>query len=235
MTCSRVLTITSFLVFACWFSTIGTAARTYEETAEMLFKNGHREDAVRVLGEAIKKRPKSGYLFATRGRYLLQGENYGLALDDLTKAIAIDPSFRQAWIYRMRADCHVNLGNYAAAISDLKTAIALKPQDEYYKMLGEVYYQQKRFDEAIDSLTKGIAMNGKNYWLYVMRGDIYFQQQKFKKAVDEYTAVIRIIPNEPVGYGSRAKAYEKLGLHALADKDLARAKKENDVMGDLMK
>jgi tetratricopeptide (TPR) repeat protein len=235
MTFPKLSCITSLFVLACLFSTAGAVARTYEDTAEMLFKSGHREDAVRVIGEAIKKRPKEGYLYATRGRYLLRGENYGLALDDLTKAMAIDPSFRQDWVYRMRADCHVNLGNNAAAISDLKKAIALKPQDEYYKMLGEVYYQLKRLDEAIDSFSKGIALNSKNYWLYKIRGDIFFQQKKYKKAVDDYTAVIRIMPNEPVGYGSRAKAYEKLGLHALADKDLARTKKDNDFMGELMK
>ncbi len=235
MTSSFVLTITSLLFWACLFSTAGASARTYEDTAEMLFRSGHRDDAVRVIGDAIKKAPNSGYLYTTRGKYLLRGEHYGLALDDLTRAMTLDPTQRQGWIYRMRADCHVNLGNNAAAIADLKKAIALKPHDEYYKMLGEVYYQLKRYDEAIDSFSKGIAMNGKNYWLYKIRGDIFFQQQKYKKAVDDYTAVIRLMPNEPVGYNSRAKAYERLGMHALADKDLARSKKDDDFMGDLMK
>lgn len=235
MTFSLVRHIAALSVLTCLFSTSAVLARSYEETAEMLFKRGHRDDAVRVIGEAIKRSPRRGILYTTRGQYLLRGEQYGLALDDFTKAMAIDPSQRQAWIYRMRADCHVNLGNNSDAISDIKKAIALEPHDEYYKMLGEVYYQMKRLDEAIDSFSKGIAMNRKNYWLYKIRGDIYFQKQQYKKAVEDYTSVIRIMPNEPVGYGSRAKAYERLGLHALADKDLAKTKKDNDFMGDLMK
>ena len=235
MTLSLIRRTSSLLLLFCLFSTTYAFARTYEETAEMLFKRGHRDDAVRVMGEAIKRAPKNGYLYTTRGNYLLRGEQYGLALDDFTKAMALDPTQRQGWIYRMRADCHVNLGNNSEAISDLKKAIALKPHDEYYKMMGEVYYQQKHLDDAIDSFTKGIALNAKNYWLFKIRGDIYFQQQKYKKAVEDYTSVIRLMPKEPVGYGSRAKAYEKLGLHALADKDLARCKKNNDFMGDLMK
>ncbi len=210
-------------------------AATYEEIAEMLFKRGHREDAVRTIGDAIKQAPKKGYLYTIRGRYQLRGEHYDLALADFTKAMTVDSSQKQDWIYRMRADCYINLGNYPAGIADLKQAIALKPNDEYFKMLGEVYYQQKRFDEAIDSFSKGIAINGKNYWLFKCRGDIYFQQQKYKKAVEDYTSVIRITPSDPVGYGSRAKAYEKMGLHSLADKDFARTKKDNDFMGDLMK
>lgn len=235
MTFSRFNIVSSLLVLACWFSTTGALARSYEEYAEMAFKSGHRDDAVRLIGEAIKRAPKNGNLYTTRGRYLLRGEQYGLALDDLTKAMTLDPSQRQGWIYRMRADCQVNLGNNAAAIADLKKAIAIDPHDEYYKMLGEVYYQLKRFDEAIDSFSKGIALNKKNYWLYKIRGDIFFQQKQYKKAVDDYTSVIRIMPNEPVGYGSRARAYERLGLHALADKDLARSKKDDDIMGDLLK
>lgn len=235
MTFSRLRRFSLLIVMACLCSTSYSLARSYEDIAETLFKRGNRDNAVHVMGQAIKQSPKNGFLYATRGRYLLRGEHYNLALADLTKAISIDPATRQDWVYRMRAECYVNLGNNEAAIADLNKAIALKPHDEYFKMLGEVNYQMKRFDEAINSFSKGIAMNTKNYWLYKLRGDVFFQQQKYKKAVEDYTSVIRLVPNETVGYGSRAKAYERLGLHALADKDLARTKKGNDFMDDLMK
>lgn len=210
-------------------------ARSNEDAAELLFKRGHREDAIRSISEAIKKQPKYGPLYTTRGRYHLRNERYELAIADFEKAMTIDPSQKQDWIYRMKAEGNVNLHKFDAAIDDLKKAIALKKNDEYFKMLGEVYYQQKRFDDAIDTFSKGIALNRKNYWLYRIRGDIYFQQKKYQKAVDDYSEVIRIVPNDLTGYGARAKAYEKMGLHALADKDFARTKKDAGIMGDLLK
>ncbi len=222
MTFHRARSISFLIALSCLISTTGVSARSYEDVAEMLFRRGNRDGAVSVMEKAIKQSPKNGFLYTTRGRYLLRGEHYNLALADLTKGMSIDPATRQDWVYRMRADCYVNLGNNEAAIADLKRAIALKPHDEYFKMLGEVNYQMKRLDEAINCFSKGIAMNTKNYWLYKLRGDVFFQQQKYKKAVDDYTSVIRLVPNETVGYGSRAKAYERLGLHALADKDFAQ-------------
>jgi tetratricopeptide (TPR) repeat protein len=232
----RVLNRSLVLAFlSCIFACTCAHARTYADVAESLFQSGHREDAVRAMGQAIKQTPKNGFLYTTRGRYLLRGEEYVRALPDFTKAIEMDPSQRQDWIYRMRADCYVNLGNFQAAIADLKKAIALKPHDEYYKMLGEVYYQLKRLDEAADSFSKGIAINSKNYWLFKIRGDVYFQQGKFQKAVNDYTSVIRIVPKDPVGYGARARAYERLGLHALADKDIAKTKIDVDFMKDDLK
>jgi len=201
----------------------------------MLFKKGHREDAIRMITSAINHAKQAGPLYTKRGGYYLREERYKLALSDSDMAMVLDPTQKQGWIYRMKADCCVNLGKYEEAISELKRAIALEPHDEYFKFLGEVYYQQKRFDDAIASFSKGIAKNPKNYWLYRLRGDVYFQQKRYQKAVDDYSAVIRIVPNDTTGYGARAKAYERMGLHALADKDFARTKKGHDEMSDLLK
>ncbi len=235
MTFPRVRSTSFLVILAYLFSHAGALARSYEDVAESLFKRGNRDNAVHVMGQAIKQSPKNGFLYITRARYLLRGEHYNLALADLTKGLSIDAATRRDWVYRMRAECFVNLGNNEAAISDLKKAIALKPHDEYFKMLGEVNYQMKRLDDAVDCFSKGIAMNTRNFWLYKLRGDVFFQQQKYRKAVDDYTSVIRLVPNETVGYGSRAKAYERLGLHALADKDFVRTKRGNDFMDDLLK
>ncbi len=235
MSCIVLRRFLPTFVAACILSCSCALAKSYEEIAESLIKSGHRDDAVRAMGQAIKHSPKRGDYYTTRARYLLRGEEYTQALADLTKALAIDPSLRQGWVYRMRADCYVNLGNNEAAIADLKKAVALEKHDEYYKMLGEVYYQMKRYDDAINSFSQGIAINKKNYWLFKIRGDIYFQQKKYQKAVDDYTAVIRLMPKESVGYGARGKAYERMGLHALADKDFAKSKQDSDFMGDVLK
>lgn len=211
-------------------------AVSYEENnAEMLFKKGHSEAAIRIITASIKNSSEKGRLYAVRGRFHLHSERFQLAIADFDKAMSIDPSQKQDWIYRMRAEANANLHKYDAAIADLKKAIALKKNDEYFKMLGEIYFQQKHYDEAIDAFSRGIAINRKNYWLYRIRGDIYFSLKKYQKAVDDYTSAIRIVPNDEAGYGARAKAYEKMGLKSLADKDYAKTKRDAELMGDLLK
>lgn len=155
-------------------------ARNLEDTAEMLSKSGHREDAIRVISDAINQNPKSADFYSIRAKYYIASEKYELGLSDLKKAVALDP--KRAWVYRMMADCDANLERFEAAIVDLKKAIAISPHDEYFKMLGEMFYQLKRYEEAIDSFTRGIALNSKGFWLYKSRGDIYFQQKKISKS-----------------------------------------------------
>ncbi|MBA3855309.1 MAG: hypothetical protein C0507_00220 [Cyanobacteria bacterium PR.3.49] len=232
---SRLNSLVALAAFAAAVSCSTVFARTIEDSAEMLYKSGHREDAIRTITRGIKLAPQHGHLYTIRGRYYLRTERYELAVADFEKAMAVSAHEKQDWIYRMKAEANVNLHRFDAAIADMKKAIALKKNDEYYKMLGELYYQQKRYDEAIDIFSKGIAVNPKSYWLYRIRGDVYFHQKKYQKAVDDYSAVIKIVPNDLTGYGSRAKAYERMGLHALADKDLARTKKDNGLMGDFLK
>lgn len=60
-------------------------------------------------------------------------------------------------------------------------------------------------------------------------------KKKFQKAVDDYTSVIRIVPKDPMGYGSRAKAYERLGKNDLAAKDYARGSKGVDFMTEVLR
>jgi len=223
------------LAASCVLSNVAVFARTLEDTAEMLSRSGHRDDAIRVITDAIKKSPKAASLYSTRAKYYIAAEQYELGLADLKKAVALEPNAQKAWLYRMMADCDANLERFDAAIGDLKKAIAVSPHEEYYKMLGEINYQLKRYDEAIECFTKGIALNKTGVWLYKGRGDVYFQQHKYQKAADDYTNVIRINPKEPMGYGARAKAYERLGRKDLAAKDYAKGSKDVDFMTDVLR
>ncbi len=235
MTLSTLFSFLSVGVACSTLLCLPVLAATYEDRAAMLARSGHRDDAIRVMSEAIKLSPKTSSLYSARARYYIDGEHYDLGLADLKKAVALDTNTNKAWLYRMMADCDANLEKYEDAIVDLKKAIAIKPHEEYYKMLGEIYYQLRRLDDAVDSYSKGIAVNNKAVWLYRGRGDIYFQQHKYQKAVEDYSSVIRLAPKEPMGYGCRAKAYERLGRKDLADKDYAKSNKDADFMRDVLK
>lgn len=235
MTRSSLKISLSLLAASSVFSVAAVTARTVVDTAEMLSRSGHRSDAIRVTTDAIKQSPRNASLYALRAKYYIAAEEYKLGLADLKKAVTLEPNQNNAWLYRMMADCDANLEKYDAAIVDLKTAIAISPNDEYYKMLGEINYQLKRYDEAISCYNKGIVLNKKGFWLYKGRGDVFFLQHKYQKAVDDYTSVINIVPKDPMGYGARAKAYERLGRKDLAAKDYARGRKDADFMSDILK
>ena len=51
-------------------------------------------------------------------------------------------------------------GKFKAAELTLKKAVVLAPKDEFSRTtLGIVYYRQSKFDDALNELTKALAIN----------------------------------------------------------------------------
>jgi len=115
--------------------TIMRASSTDEERRVYL------KDAVRYLDEAIKLDPNNPYYFYLRGRTHYSLRENELALDDVNKAILLEPGFDfsnykifeeesfEEIFYSLRSRVYEELGMRDEAIADLRHAIDVAPYE----------------------------------------------------------------------------------------------------------
>jgi len=95
--------------------------------------------------------------------------------------------------------------------SDLTKAIELFPNNYYsYFERANVYYNQKRFDEALKDINKAIDLDSSQFSLYNARGAILDMMQEYQKAIDNYTKAITLNSNDYTPYLNRAVSFYNL-------------------------
>ena len=105
--------------------------------------------------------------------------------------------------YLKIADINMNLKNYIEAenhVLELKNFSSTRV-DLYYK-LGEIYHNQKKYNQAIDSFTKAISMvkipTEENWYLYYSRGMSYERSKKWDKAEKDFLYALKLSPQQPL-------------------------------------
>jgi tetratricopeptide (TPR) repeat protein len=99
----------------------------------------------------------------------LQSKDIDGALDDLNKAVSINP--RVAEIYNGRAIARLQKGDLDGALADYEKAIELKPSlPSAFLGRGYFRYQKKDFDGAISDFTKAIELYPRYADAHVDRG-----------------------------------------------------------------
>lgn len=94
--------------------------------------------------------PESATAHHMRGTVYLDSGQYELAIADFTHAIEFGFS-SPAWSYLHRGNAHLALEHYDQAIADFTESKTIDP--EYaaaYRGLGDVYYAQERYQEALE-------------------------------------------------------------------------------------
>ena len=129
--------------------------------------------------------------------------NYRQALNDLNKAVALNPRSASAYVNRGK----INL--FLGVIDEAST------------------------DKALEDFNKAIEIDPSNAMAYGMRGMYYFGKGGYRdgekilyfheQAVRDFSKAIALNPTEPNIYGLRSGAYKALGKNDLADNDLKTA------------
>ncbi|HVT84631.1 MAG TPA: tetratricopeptide repeat protein [Chitinophagaceae bacterium] len=122
------------------------------------------------------------------------------------KAISLNPSLKEAYIYRgaIKAEISSQIND---ALADYNKAIAIDPSyvTAYY-LRGLLYARYKKYEEAIDEFTHAIHFNSGFEEAFLAMANAKTKLKEFKSAIKDYSAAIEINPRSEDGYYGRAFA-----------------------------
>jgi tetratricopeptide (TPR) repeat protein len=172
-----------------------------------LWARGQIETAIGVLKAAIALAPEeiavwndlAGALY-TSGRTEEPRAAQQVSLEK-------DPEQPQAWLLIATLDS--SAGDHAAAERDYLAALRLDPRlaDASFG-LGVLYFQQRRFDDAVAQLRKSIADGGHNMGLYVCLGQALFLKGDVSGAAAALSVAASFTPSD----GKVVEKFAKLRL-----------------------
>jgi predicted O-linked N-acetylglucosamine transferase (SPINDLY family) len=124
------------------------------------------------------------------------------AIADYDKAIALDPSYANA--YCNRGAALQRLDRLADALDSYDRAVALNPTDHltFYNR-GSVLNALGRFDEALASYERCVNLRSDYTAAYLNRGHVLQQRRRFEEAVVEYERVIELDPEHAEAFQNR--------------------------------
>ena len=134
--------------------------------------------------------------------------NYLAAIKEYTKALEINPEFKDAYYYRGKS--YHGLGKYEEAIKDFTTLINKNPgNDDYYLQRSSSYVEmaieksanpltndpaENYYQTAITDATKTLELNPNSELAYYNRGKSYYGLKNYQQAITEYDKCIAINP-----------------------------------------
>jgi tetratricopeptide (TPR) repeat protein len=101
-------------------------------------------------------------------------------------------------------------------------------QAENYKKRGDVFYEQKQYDKAIDEFTKAIKIDPDYLAAYYNRGLANLDMNLYYKAIVDFDMVIMMKPDDKDSYFNRGLAYSRVNKLKLAMGDLKKAAELGD-------
>jgi tetratricopeptide (TPR) repeat protein len=151
-------------------------------------------DAETLWADCVKKSPDKARPYTNLGKALLHKKRFDEALDNLLKAIQIDPNYIEArlnlgFVYETNGDTD-------KAIEQYRKAIQINPSfAKAYNNLGVSLLKQDKTDEAIQNIQKALQLDPGLAAAYMNMGTALAEQNKFEAAIEYYNKALQINPN----------------------------------------
>jgi tetratricopeptide (TPR) repeat protein len=165
------------------------------------------EDITTSSPEALKH-----YLEGVRYEYM--SEPY-LSLQEIEKAIALDPNFALAYLFMHHN--YFNLGNEAESKKYLQKAYELSeqlPARERYLIQGTFYSRSENtYDKAIEAFNKLLEFYPEHIEGNLMLGIVYQELEQWDKARERHEVLIENKVESVYSYWNLAYIYNKQGMY----------------------
>ncbi len=183
----------------------------------------------------IEKEPSSPEMaYSNRGSAFNDLGQFGRAIEDFSKAIALNPSYSLA--YLNRGSAFINTVRPDRAMEDFSRVIAMEPLAEVYYLRGKVFEREGLSEKALSDYKQAIALKPSYGSAYFSLGVLYGKSGSVGKAIDCFDKYIDIMPDNFLAYKNRGVAYSLLGQYDKALKDLGKSIEFNsryaEVYGD---
>lgn len=160
-------------------------------------------------------------LYLGLGTVYQENGEYARALDNLDKALRLDPSNTK--IFLNRGNTHFFLKNFDRALVDINKSLELKEIPLGYYSRAKVLEAIGETDKAIIDYTKAVELNGQFAEAYSNRGLLYGKKRSVESALKDFTRAISIDPLDGIYYFNRANIYVVQNRLVLAIADYTKA------------
>lgn len=92
-----------------------------------------------------------------------------------------------------------------------------------WKEKGYAFFNEKKYDKALEAYNKAIELNPKYAVAYSNRGIVYDELGKYQEAITDLDKAIELNPNLAQAFNNRGVAYNGLGKYQQAIADLDKA------------
>jgi tetratricopeptide (TPR) repeat protein len=225
----------------------GSGDRSYSRRPS-LYRTGSRMNMEQLLQDASEMeeemkalREKKPWLKDyDRGQALFKKGQFQEALDAFDKALAGDATLDVAWVFKGR--CVLRLGRPQESIQYFDKAIEVSRSTRSskswvwwpYYFKGMALNMLRRYDEALDALTRSIESN-ETARARLARADVHGRQIKFDLAIKDLDRAIELSPSFIEAYPVRAMALARRCDKAAALKDVAAVEKQQPRMGRILR
>ncbi len=166
---------------------------------------------------------------ATADEYFARGQEFmslgrpDLAAADFDRCVRMDPSDQEALVWRGRANLFQD--QVEAALADAERACRLDQGDgEAHSVRGMCLAAVGCFAESVDAFARAASTVGDDAEALFFRGIARAETGDWKAAASDFSDVIDLDPDDAQAWYERGVCYEGLGLHAEAERDLAKAR-----------
>lgn len=179
--------------------------------------------ALRDFDEAIRFSPNpSADLLMQRGQLHSEMGNLESAMQDLDRAVAVDPKHFNSALFRAKTLQRMRRLDEANAEYD--RAEKIEPGGGFVPLTrATVWREQGEADRAIEELTKAIDSNATLDTAFMYRGQLRSEKGDFAWAVDDFNRAIRLNDKDPLAYHNRGMANLGLKKFDAAYRDFSRA------------
>jgi tetratricopeptide (TPR) repeat protein len=177
------------------------------------------KEAETSLDELIKRYPNYVYSYMMRGQLDIEKGDTLAAVEDYSRAIAVDRHFAparagRAYVFLIQED-------YANALPDLDEAVRLDPDvPGYYINRGLARYNLNNLRGTLDDFDRVIRLDPNNDLAWYNRGLIRSQVGDINRAIEDFDKVIYLDPNHHVAIYNRALLRSETGDYTGAIDDL---------------
>ncbi len=185
----------------------------FEALSGLYDREGRLGEAVTLLSQALKKRPRDEQLLYALGTVYERRGDSTHSLEKMRAALEINPDNANAmnFIGYLLAETGQN---FDEAEKLLTRALELKPDNgSYLDSLGWVYFKRGELDRAVETLERANAIAPGEPTINEHLGDALTKGLKKKDAADAYRRALEVLKEDPElaeNKGQRAQIEKKL-------------------------
>ncbi len=164
-----------------------------QEITELFYINKSYNEVLTLTSKTLRKRKLSA-LYYVQGVCHAMLNNFDAAISSFNEAIEISPLDYNSLYERGR--CRLKTGDYFMAEYDFQAACNSypSPNASYLLQLGSSQRLQYKYNTALDSLKKALAIDAKNANIYYQLGLTYQGMNQHKEAVFYFEESLKLKP-----------------------------------------